>query len=191
MGFSDRERREQLGWLFARHYPAVLAYALRRAPRAVAEDVASETFVVALRRIEDVPEQGLPWLYGVARRVLANERRAQSRRDRLDLRLRDVDVPAWVDSEYGEAEALLAAITRLPEPEREAVMLTAWEGLSGAEAAAAAGCTRVALRARLYRARRHLAEVASAGNEETLPARRSAPITSNADEGCNVTERSR
>jgi RNA polymerase sigma factor (sigma-70 family) len=163
---SDRERRERLELLFERYYASVLGYALRRAPRAVAEDVASETFIVAFRRIEDVPAPALPWLYGVARRVLANERRAQSRRDQLDQRLRSVAHPAWMDGQDADiGDDKLAAIASLPEPEREAVMLTAWEGLSGAEAAAVAGCTRVAMRARLYRARRRLTELLATPDE--------------------------
>ena len=74
VGLSETERKARaLERLFDQHYAAVLAYGLRRAPRAVAEDVASETFVIASRRIDEVPAAALPWLYGVARRVLANE----------------------------------------------------------------------------------------------------------------------
>ncbi len=83
VGLSETERKARLERLFDQHYAAVLAYGLRRAPRAVAEDVASETFVIASRRIDEVPAAALPWLYGVARRVLANERRAETRRDQL------------------------------------------------------------------------------------------------------------
>ena len=156
---SQQERRDRLERLFEAHYAAVLAYGLRRAPRGVAEDVASETFAIAFRRIDDVPDEPLPWLYGVARRVLANERRGQARRDRLDVRLRAVAPPPWVEADQGEVGEVLAALARLPEPELEAVMLTAWEGLTSAEAAIAAGCTGVALRARLSRARRRLSKL--------------------------------
>jgi RNA polymerase sigma-70 factor (ECF subfamily) len=65
--------------LYRTHAGAVLAFAHRRAAEDVAEDVLSEVFLVAWRRLEDVPEQPLPWLLGVARRVLANRRRAESR----------------------------------------------------------------------------------------------------------------
>ncbi len=187
MGLSDHE---QLEVLFERHYAAVLAFALRRGPRSLAEDVASETFVVAWRRRDEVPKDALPWLYGVARRVLANEQRARARRERLSVRLRAQAEPSWVtpDSALMGSE-LLAAIWRLPQREREALMLVAWEQLSPAQAAAAAGCTRVALRARLYRARRRLAE--------TLP-ERSAPLRTAVERppvprgGCDpITDRSR
>jgi RNA polymerase sigma-70 factor (ECF subfamily) len=189
---SEPERRELLEQLFDRHYAAILAYGLRRAPRTVAEDIASETFVVAWRRIDEVPSQPLPWLYGVARKLLANERRAQSRRDRLDLRLRDEAplVAAWGSAE-GEPPPMLEAIAQLPEPEREALLLTAWEGLSGAEAAAAAGCSRVAMRARVYRARRRLSALVPAEDGDAAAAsRESARATPCPSEGCNVVERS-
>jgi RNA polymerase sigma factor (sigma-70 family) len=156
---SDQEGRDRLERLFEAHYAAVLAYGLRRAPRGLAEDVASETFAIAFRRIADVPEEPLPWLYGVARRVLANERRAQGRRDRLDARLRAVAPPAWVEATDGARGEVLVAMARLSAPELEAVMLTAWEGLSSAEAAMAAGCSRVAMRARVSRARRRLSKL--------------------------------
>jgi DNA-directed RNA polymerase specialized sigma24 family protein len=67
---------ERFEGLFRQNYAAVRAYALRRAPHDVAQDVAAETFLVAWRRLDDVPDDALPWLYGVARRVLANQRRS-------------------------------------------------------------------------------------------------------------------
>ena len=66
-----------LASIYRRHSAAVLAYALRRCAPDDAADVASETFVVAWRRIADIPDEPAvrPWLFGVARRVLANQRR--------------------------------------------------------------------------------------------------------------------
>jgi RNA polymerase sigma-70 factor (ECF subfamily) len=139
VGLSEIERRAGLERLFEQHYAAVLAYALRRAPRAVAEDVVSEAFVVVSRRIEDVPVDALPWLYGVARRVLANERRGEVRRDWLTQELGLNAVPVCADTAHSDVGRILAVLAQLPEPDREALMLTAWEGLSSAEAAAAAG----------------------------------------------------
>lgn len=156
MTLSDHQ---QLETLFERHYAAVLAYALRRGDRSLAEDVVSETFAVAWRRRADIPADPLPWLYGVARRVLANERRAGIRRERLAVRLHsDAQAPSVAPVAASASGELLEAISRLPDHEREALMLVAWEELSPAQAAIAAGCTRVALRARLYRARRRLVE---------------------------------
>jgi RNA polymerase sigma-70 factor (ECF subfamily) len=47
------------------------------------DDVVADTFVICLRRIDDVPTSPLPWLYAVARKTLANERRKRERRAAL------------------------------------------------------------------------------------------------------------
>lgn len=70
------QRFEQI---YADHREAVRAYVRRRAPDALVDDVVSETFVVCLRRLDRVPPQPLPWLYAVAWKTLANERRKQAR----------------------------------------------------------------------------------------------------------------
>jgi RNA polymerase sigma factor (sigma-70 family) len=77
--------------LYAEHGRAVLAYAVRRAADAQdAADVVADTFLVAWRRLDDVPPAGAArlWLYGVARHVLANQQRSERRRERLAERLR-------------------------------------------------------------------------------------------------------
>lgn len=83
---SGMERRARLESLFAQHAQAVRAYALRRADPATADDVVSEVFVVACRRLADLPDDALPWLLGCARRVLANQHRAQRRQRALSER---------------------------------------------------------------------------------------------------------
>ena len=75
----ERTREDRFEELFREHYRAVRGYALRRAPGDLAQDAVSETFLVAWRRLDDVPADALPWLYGVARRVLANQRRSIDR----------------------------------------------------------------------------------------------------------------
>ena len=70
------ERFEQI---YEQHRDAVPGFVRRRAPEAVVDDVVADTFVVCLRRIDDVPESPLPWLYAVARKTLANERRKRGR----------------------------------------------------------------------------------------------------------------
>jgi RNA polymerase sigma-70 factor, ECF subfamily len=65
--------------IYAEHPRAVRAYVRRRAPEAVVDDVVSETFLVCLRKIDRVPTEPLPWLYTVARKTLANERRKRAR----------------------------------------------------------------------------------------------------------------
>ena len=153
-------RDERFEGLFREHYPAVRGYVLRRAQRDVVQDVVADTFLVAWRRLEDVPEDALPWLYGVARRTLANQRRSDKRHVALERRLtterasrRSVD-PA---ERVGDTEIIRVALARLSERHREALMLVAWHGLSGARAARAAGCSRAAFALRLHRARGRLA----------------------------------
>jgi DNA-directed RNA polymerase specialized sigma24 family protein len=75
----ERTREDRFEELFREHYRAVRGYALRRAPGDLAQDVVSETFLAAWRRLDDVPDDALPWLYGVARRVPANQRRSADR----------------------------------------------------------------------------------------------------------------
>src|SRR5918999_2368171 len=147
-------RAERFERIYDAHYAAVLAYALRRAPRAEADDVVAETFTVAWRRLADVPDEPRPWLYEVARRVLANRRRGDARRAALIERLRLA--PAIADDGSAELGALANAFAALPEHEREALALVSWEGLPTGDAARAAGCSDVAMRVRLHRARRRL-----------------------------------
>ena len=83
----ERTREDRFEELFREHYGAVRGYALRRAPADLAQDAVSETFLVAWRRLDDVPADALPWLFGVARRVLANQRRSADRSSALERRL--------------------------------------------------------------------------------------------------------
>jgi RNA polymerase sigma-70 factor (ECF subfamily) len=146
--------------LFREHYPAVRAYASRRAPNELAQDALAETFLIAWRRFDAVPADPLPWLYGVARRVLANQRRSAGRGAALEEKLAFAGWPDGHDDlaeRVGDADLMRLALARLSEHDREALMLVAWEGLDGARAARAAGCSRGAFAVRLHRARSRLA----------------------------------
>jgi len=160
MADTDDAARERFDLIFDAHLWAVRAYALRRVPRQEADDVVSETFLVAWRRIDDVPADALPWLLGVARRVLGEEHRAALRRDRLQERM--VSEGPIAGGEPGSTESdgtVLAALAALPARDRELVLLVCWEGRSSAEAARIVGCTPTAARIRLHRARRRLGEL--------------------------------
>jgi RNA polymerase sigma-70 factor, ECF subfamily len=155
--------------LFEAHYARVLAYALRRADAAVAEDVAAETFLVAWRRLEAVPADALPWLYGVARKTLANHRRGTRRGAALAAKLSQpaarVASPDEIPDRLAERSTIVAALERLSERDREVLRLVAWEGLDRARAARAAGCSEKAFAVRLHRARgRLLKQLAAAGH---------------------------
>jgi RNA polymerase sigma-70 factor (ECF subfamily) len=141
--------------LFRTHYGRVLAYARRRTSVAVADDVVAETFLIAWRKLEAVPRAELPWLLAVARRVLANERRRDATQERVARRV--AGEPSTDSGSEGIADKELSvAFSQLGERDRELLMLLAWDGLSVAEAARVLGCSDVAARVRLHRARRRL-----------------------------------
>jgi RNA polymerase sigma factor (sigma-70 family) len=124
---ADRSRFEQI---YDDYSGLILAYAARRTRDPDdAADVVAETFMVAWRRIDAVPpgDEARPWLYGIARRVLANRRRSLDRRSRLDSKLRAVASrqPALTDD---DATSTIAALDRLRESDRELLTLTAWDG---------------------------------------------------------------
>jgi RNA polymerase sigma-70 factor (ECF subfamily) len=144
--------------LFRRYAVEVLAYALRRTDRASAEDVVSEVFLIAGRRLERVPvdDAGL-WLYGVARRVLANQRRGGRRRAALASSLSDLARGrAHTHAAAVGGSPLLEALAALRPNDRELLLLTAWEGLDAAAVAVVLGCSPHAVHTRLYRARARL-----------------------------------
>ena len=149
--------------LFRQNADTVLAYATRRSSVDSAQEVVAETFAVAWRRLDVVPDPALPWLLGVARKVLANERRSRSRAEALTLRLvresvESSDDPADVVDARLSAQA---AFDRLLPAEREVLELIAWEGLSAAEAADALRCSRAAIAVRMHRARRRFHQLLS------------------------------
>jgi len=153
---------ERFERIYAEHVDAVRAYVRRRAPEAVVEDVVADTFVVCLRRIDEVPEPPLPWLYGVARRTLANERR---RRERAITPQTEI---AYEPEPPGDA-VLAAAFAALSDGDREVLRLVAWEGLSLRDAALVLGCSAVACRVRFYRAKTRLAALLEAPSFRTEP----------------------
>jgi RNA polymerase sigma factor (sigma-70 family) len=143
---------------------AILEYALRRVDsREDAADVVAETFLVAWRRIAEVPlgDGARLWLYGVARLTLANLHRAQRRRTRLGSRLAETlrTELSTAPAPAGEAAELLRAVGELGEEDRELLLLVSWEGLGPAEAARVLGISALAARSRLHRTRRKLRRI--------------------------------
>jgi RNA polymerase sigma-70 factor, ECF subfamily len=167
-GASFEEVEALLTRLYADHGRAVMAYALRRAQSPEdAADIVAETFFVALRRPGKVPPGAAarPWLYGVARRVLANQMRGERRRVRLAERLR-VELSTKASSEVApDVESVVTdCLARMPEADREVLLLAGWEGLEPTEIARVLDVSAVAVRGRLFRARRRLRdELAKAG----------------------------
>jgi RNA polymerase sigma-70 factor (ECF subfamily) len=152
----------------------VWAYVVSRAGRQVADEVVSETFTVAWRRFGDVPEPPLPWLLGVARNVLRDSIRAEVRRESMA-----AELGSWADvaesdiaEDVSERHALLRALATLPEDDREVLILAAWQGLAPADAARVVGCSPVAMRVRLHRARKRLVQaVEEVPPPQQVPAR--------------------
>jgi RNA polymerase sigma-70 factor (ECF subfamily) len=151
VSIDEQARFEAQFRRFAGH---VHAYALRRCSVETAKDVTAETFLIAWRRRAQAPSEPLPWLYGIARGVLANERRASNRRGALLGRIAGERQPSATGVEDHD---VLAAVARLSARDRELLLLTAWEGLSVGEAAQALGCSASTLAVRLHRARHRLA----------------------------------
>lgn len=150
---------------------AVLGYALRRsASREDALDVVAETFATAWRRRADMPTdpgEVRPWLFGVARRCLANAGRSTDRASRLGLRLADAFVdqpvpgPAALHDEQSDRHEVQQALDRLSDQDRELITLIAWEGLTPAQAATVLDLSPATTRVRLHRARARLREALS------------------------------
>lgn len=124
-----------------------------------AEDLVAQTLEVAWRRIGDVPvAEPLPWLYAVAHNLWRNRARRDRRRRELLARFR-VSPPTGSGGDPAALEpgVLRAALASLSDGDQEVLRLVAWDGLTPAEVAVALGCTPVAARARLHRARGRLA----------------------------------
>ena len=142
------------------HYRRVYSYAVSRAGRQLAEEIVSEVFLIAWRRLADVPKPALPWLLAVARNVVIDQFRAAARRQSV------AELQAWaaeardssadVADQVAERFAVIAALATLSEADRELLMLVAWQGLPPRQAARVVGCSTAALSVRLHRARRRL-----------------------------------
>jgi len=142
--------------LYDRCAAAVLGYCLRRTTPELAEDAFAETFAVAWRRRDAIPAESLPWLYGVARKVIANQRRSARRQAAVAHRLVETaPVPSAADAPES-SRRVVAALSELRETDRELLLLVAWEGLKPAAAARVLGITPARCRVRLHRARRRL-----------------------------------
>src|SRR4051812_31175870 len=144
--------KQEFRAIYEAHHASVCAYFARRAARDDVEDLAAETFAVAWRKLPRRLEHPLPWLYAVAGNVLANHRRKTARRGSLAPDPATGDPAELISGDRGLARAFAA----LSERDREAIRLVAWEGLSVADAARAAGCSAPTFHVRLSRARRRL-----------------------------------
>jgi RNA polymerase sigma factor (sigma-70 family) len=168
---------ERFTVLYDRHYRKVLGYVLLRAEQDAAEDVVSETFLVAWRRLDDLPDPVLPWLLGVARNLLHKQydsgRRRQVLADRINAATRADDLAGPdVAERVVERDAARAALSALTDKDVEAIVLTTWYGLSPREAAQVIGCSATTFTVRVHRARKRLARTLCADTAPSSPAGR-------------------
>ncbi len=169
--------------LYTDNFGAVLAFAVRRTEGPDdASDVVADTFLVAWRRLDDVPpgDEARPWLYGVARRVLANQRRSLRRRERLGARLRATLAEANTPDPghpADDVDRVRAAMNALSAGDRELLQLVGWEDLRPHEVAVVLDLPATTVRTRLTRARARLRaalgdEPVGAGHERVTGAGR-------------------
>jgi RNA polymerase sigma factor (sigma-70 family) len=173
---AARRAPEEFALVFDRHYERIFAYAARRLGRDRAEDVASETFLVAFSRIgvydTGRPDAG-PWLYGIASNLIARHGRAEATRYRALARMAPDEPVQWDDDAVaGRLDAatakgvLAAALARIKPADREVLLLVAWAGLNQAEVAVALGVPAGTVRSRLHRARQEMRKALAEGGRK-------------------------
>ncbi|GAA1602543.1 RNA polymerase sigma factor [Catellatospora bangladeshensis] len=186
MESDDAAARARFEALFDAHYAELTRFASRRVGADTAGDVVSGTFLIAWRRLAEVPEtHPRAWLYGVARHVIANELRSRERRDRLVAKAGGAEHAVTEDhaGQVGEHLRVRAALSALSPADQEVLRLTAWDGLDVAEAALVLGCSRTALKVRLHRARRRFAARLRAAEGADLSTARRGPLPTILPEG--------
>ena len=153
--------------VFREHYDAITRYCLRRLPRSDVDDAVSRAFAVAWRKVDEMPagDAALPWLYRITSYEVSTMRRSARRRLALRTKLNGLASAPQQAAEVlvvrrAEHEAVLAALARLSDADREAILLRSYEGLSSDQIAAVLGCSPEAARQRISRALRRLRKVA-------------------------------
>lgn len=160
--------------LFESEFVAIVGYAARRlSDPTEAADVAADVFVIAWRRISDVPRgsEARLWLYGVARNVMSNHTRSARRRGRLVERLRSElrAMPAANNPATAEVVALRQALSTLGDEDRELLLLATWEGLSPSQIASVLEVPPGTVRSRLHRARQGLRDALADADDANDP----------------------
>jgi RNA polymerase sigma-70 factor (ECF subfamily) len=159
VGQDDRSRFEDL---YRETVRRLLAYVLTRTNPDNASDVVSSTYLVAWRRFDEVPADALPWLIGVARRVLADQRRSGARQHAVGQRLGTEPSAIWdLGSSVTESMVLRSsirgALVQMRPEDRDIVILVAWHGFGTEQLAVTLGCSKSVASVRLHRARRRFA----------------------------------
>jgi RNA polymerase sigma factor (sigma-70 family) len=149
--------------VFDRHYGTIHGYLARRLGQAMADDLASETFLIAFARrdrYDPARADALPWLFGIASNLVARHHRGEQRRYRAMARtgVEEVadghadQVAVRVDATARQS-ALAAALAEIPARDRDVLLLVAWAELTSDQAGQALGIPAGTARSRLHRAR--------------------------------------
>lgn len=168
---EHRARETAFRELFEATYDDLVRFVERRAHAVLAEDVVAEVFMIAWRRLDDVPtelSQARAWLFTVAYQTLRNSSRSDRRQEAVALRL--AQQPPRRDAEADDTASridLFRAWQKLSPRERECLALVAWDGLGQAEAAQVLGISTSAFSVRVLRARRRLRHHLSSATNST------------------------
>lgn len=151
---SHRDRFERI---FRDEYGAVLRYAAMRADLDLAKDAAAQTFLVAWRRRDELPDAPRAWLLGVTRRTLADLKRSRRRQAEVRSRLSAVGAVESASPYHLNLESdqgvVRVALSQLRDGDAEILRLVYWDELSCGQAAEVLGCSTPAAKVRLFRAR--------------------------------------
>jgi RNA polymerase sigma factor (sigma-70 family) len=193
MGAAEERGREAFEQLYRETRVDLLGYLVRRAETAEdAADILAETYLVAWRKLEEIPDgQGArPWLFAVSRNLLLKGiDRRRSRTALIERLVSELETlrPQWGDPLGDREDAVRAALATLPDLDREVLTLNAWEGLSPTEIGIVVGRSANSIRVRLHRARRRLRQqLDDTSGEDGCPAALRADPEGQGQRGCGV-----
>jgi RNA polymerase sigma-70 factor (ECF subfamily) len=153
-----------------------------RRDASLCDDVVAETFLVAWRRLEHVPHDARPWLIGVARNVRLNLLRSARRQHAVSSRLSETASSPEQSETSHETDAVKAALSMLPEADREVLLLSVWDDLDRGAIAQVLGCSKPNVSVRLHRARRRLRATLAEASGESVGVTRPSPILGGASD---------
>jgi RNA polymerase sigma-70 factor (ECF subfamily) len=179
-GRDERNTWDAFEKVYRESYGPVRRFLLRRMDPDDNEDATAEVFATAWRRWSDRRGEPLPWLYGIARKVAANHRRAHGRAEQLFQRVGEAAGRSVPDRQSSSAEDAvlaradaLAALNTLSDTDRETLLLVSWDGLDAADAARVMGRSKAAFAVQLHRSRKKLERALAneTGTSSTSPSR--------------------
>jgi RNA polymerase sigma factor (sigma-70 family) len=171
---DDDGDARRLTLLFHEYQARIHQFARRRVGADAAQEIVAETFLVAWRRLHDIPDPALPWLYRVASLEVANFQRRQIKSLQVRRALRE-SLPSEgspqqaSDDDPDVSQVIARAFESLGAGDQEILRLATWDGLTSAEGAIVLGCSVPAYRVRLHRARSRLAKKSRLRSGGALP----------------------